>query len=151
MPPTIRAANDEALPQILHLLTAAQLPIEGVAEHRHDFLVAHHEGTISGCIGLEVYGRVGLLRSLVVHPHARGYGLGRTLVEAQLARARQRELRSLYLLTTTAEEYFPRFGFEPIPRSAVDPLLNASAEMRGACPDSAICMRLSLGDTNQLG
>ena len=50
----------------------------------------------------------------------------------------------MYLLTTTAEDYFPRFGFEVIDRSEADERLKESAEFRGACPDSAVCMRLSL-------
>jgi amino-acid N-acetyltransferase len=50
-------------------------------------------------------------------------------------------VREIYLLTTTAEHFFPRFGFARIPRADVAPTVRASEEFRGACPDSAIAMR----------
>jgi amino-acid N-acetyltransferase len=64
-------------------------------------------------------------------------------VQAVLARARALGLRELYLLTTTAAGYFPRFGFETVGREALPPVLSASEELRGACPASAIAMRLT--------
>jgi amino-acid N-acetyltransferase len=51
---------------------------------------------------------------------------------------------SSHLLTTTAERYFPRFGFEVIPRAEADPKLEASEELRGACPSTAVLMRRRL-------
>jgi len=53
-------------------------------------------------------------------------------------------MRALYLLTTTAEEYFPSFGFEKVERSSVPAELNDSAELKGACPASATVMRRGL-------
>lgn len=50
----------------------------------------------------------------------------------------------MYLLTTTAENYFPAFGFRPVDRSAVPTELMASPEFQGACPASAIVMRKEL-------
>lgn len=128
------------LPKILELLDEADLPAAGVEEHLDSFIVARDEGALVGCVGMEVYGDVGLLRSLVVRPSTRGSGVGRLLVEALFERAREKGLDSLYLLTTTADDYFSRFGFEAIAREDADPRLQASEEFRGACPDSAICM-----------
>jgi amino-acid N-acetyltransferase len=65
-------------------------------------------------------------------------------VRAALERARALGLRELYLLTTSASDYFPRFGFERIGREALPSSLQASEEMRGACPSSAAAMRLIL-------
>ena len=51
---TIESASAANLPEILALLSAADLPHEGVNEHLHNFLVARsEEGTIVGCIGME--------------------------------------------------------------------------------------------------
>ncbi|MBV9947898.1 MAG: GNAT family N-acetyltransferase, partial [Myxococcales bacterium] len=44
------------------------------------------------------------------------------------------------LLTTTADSFFPRFGFQHIAREDVPPELRASRELQGACPASAIVM-----------
>ena len=68
--------------------------------------------------------------------------VNKLLVERLLETAPARGVSVMYLLTTTAADYFPRFGFEPIPREQADSRLQASEEFRGACPDSAVCMRL---------
>ncbi len=136
---SIETAKRSELPRILELLEEADLPVAGV-DRAESFLVAREQERLVGCIGLEIYGDVGLLRSLVVRPDTRGGGLGKLLVERLLETARVRGVSVLYLLTTTADEYFPRFGFEPIPRDQADSRLQASEELRGACPDSAVCM-----------
>jgi amino-acid N-acetyltransferase len=61
-------------------------------------------------------------------------------VEHILERAEKDGIEELFLLTTTAEDYFPRFGFTRTTRSAVPPAVKASAEFRGACPDTALVM-----------
>lgn len=66
--------------------------------------------------------------------------MGKLLVERLLETARARGVSAMYLLTTTADKYFPRFGFEPIPRDQADSRLQASEEFLGACPDAAVCM-----------
>ena len=134
-----------ALPEVLALLRESSLPLAGVEEHFDSFLVARtEEGALAGCVGLERYGDVGLLRSLAVAAPARGSGLGASLVLRLFELARSNGIATLYLLTTTAEGYFPRFGFERIAREESDPKLEASAELRGACPASAVLMRRKL-------
>ena len=74
----------------------------------------------------------------------RSSGLGARLVQAQLGAALSLHATSVSLLTTTAEAYFPRFGFAVVPRLKLPAALNDSLELRGACPDGAIAMHLSL-------
>jgi amino-acid N-acetyltransferase len=69
------------------------------------------------------------------------------LVEQLLERAEKAGVDELYLLTTTAEKYFPKFGFTRTTRSAVPDSLKSSAEFRGACPDTAIVMSRPIGKT----
>jgi amino-acid N-acetyltransferase len=66
-------------------------------------------------------------------------------VRALLVHATARGFRELYLLTTTAEEFFPRFGFERIGREEVPAAVRESVEFRESCPASATVMRLRLG------
>ena len=66
------------------------------------------------------------------------------LTEAAIALARDRRLPVLYLLTTTAEAYFPRFGFERIERDEVPAGVQASVEFTSVCPASATAMRKPL-------
>jgi len=83
-----------------------------------------------------------LLRSIAVHPDYRSLGIGRQLVRQLVDRLASRGIREFYLLTTTAQEYFRKRGFKVIDRDEVHPQLLGSEEFRGACPDSAVCMRL---------
>ncbi len=141
MSAVVRAASAADYDQVVRLLVAADLPTAGLKRSLPDFLVAEEDGRVVGVAGLEVYGDAALLRSAVVEPSRRGGGLGNGLVSALLAHAGGRGVREIYLLTTTAEGYFPRFGFIRVGREAVAPTVRASEEFRGACPDSAVAMR----------
>jgi N-acetylglutamate synthase-like GNAT family acetyltransferase len=97
---------------------------------------------IEGVAGLERYPDGALLRSVAVADGAGGQGLGRALVEAVLARAAAAGTPSVWLLTTTAERWFPRFGFRVTDRAAAPPGVASSVEFREACPASAVAMVL---------
>ena len=146
MPETIaiRSASPGDAAAVRALLDAAQLPLDGIPGDLAHFLVADRDGTIVGAIGLEPYGDAALLRSAVVAANERGTGLGARLVTALLAEAHRNGARELVLLTTTAERWFPRFGFEEVAREAVPAALRVSAEFQGACPDTAVVMRLKM-------
>ena len=137
----IRDATNRDLDAVESLLSENNLPLDGVKENFSGFVVAEDEGEIAGAIGLEKFGSVALLRSAVVSPQHRGSGIGRRLVEQVLEQASDEGIEELFLLTTTAEKYFPRFGFAPTTRSAVPSAVKASAEFQGACPDTAIVMK----------
>jgi amino-acid N-acetyltransferase len=137
----IRSATSNDLGAVESLLSASNLPLDGVKENFSTFVVAEDQGAIAGAIGLEKFGPVALLRSAVVSPEYRGTGVGSRLVEKVLERAEEEGIEELFLLTTTAENYFPRFGFARAARSAVPPAMKASAEFQGACPDSAAVMK----------
>jgi amino-acid N-acetyltransferase len=141
----IRRAKNADLEAVSALLETAKLPLDGVAESFENFVVA--EGNwidIVGAAGLEVYGRFSLLRSVVVAPGWQGYGVGRALTGEILSRARARNIDEVFLLTTTAENFFPSFGFQRIERADLPPELEQSAELTGACPASATVMKLAL-------
>ena len=143
---TIRRARSSDLSAVESLLTASDLPTDGVRDNFSGFVVADDDGAIAGAIGLEKYGSVALLRSAVVAPDHRGTGVGRKLVEQLLERAEEAGVDELFLLTTTAEKYFPRFGFTRTTRATVPEAVKASAEFRGACPDTAVVMTRPLGE-----
>jgi amino-acid N-acetyltransferase len=144
----IDAATPRDLPEILALLEASKLPVAGIAQHVAATLVAREAGTIVGCAAVEIYGPAGLLRSVAVAAGRRGEGLGQRLTAAALDVARARGVRNVYLLTTTAGDFFPRFGFSPIARTQMDPALAESEELRGACPASALAMRTQLSTSS---
>ena len=141
----IRPATATDVIAVERLLSADDLPLDGVSANIADFLVADEAGKIAGAIGLERFGPAALLRSAIVSPAHRGTGLGSQLVEKLLDRARGNGVREIYLLTTTAEKYFPRFGFTTTTRSEVPDAVKQSAEFRGACPETAAVMTRRLG------
>ena len=74
--------------------------------------------------------------------NATGYELSRQVLLRSVAVVPQTP--ALYLLTTTAERYFPKFRFEPIGRTDVATTVQTSLEFSSACPSSATVMRKSL-------
>jgi amino-acid N-acetyltransferase len=85
-------------------------------------------------------------RSVAVAAPLRGKGLGERLTHAALDLARLHGIQQVYLLTETAQHFFPRFGFRPISRTDVSPALHQSIEWTSACPVTAQAMmaRLSI-------
>jgi amino-acid N-acetyltransferase len=150
--PLIRRAALPDWPGVAALLVAADLPLDGAEEHLGDFvLAADSEGNLLGCAALERYGHAGLLRSVTVAPPARGQGLGGSLVQHLLDTADAQGLDPVALLTTTAADYFPRFGFRVVPRSEVPDAVQASIEFAQACPTSAVALLRSGGSAARLG
>ena len=140
----IRPASTNDLAGIEQLLVASALPTAGVADALCGFLVAEHDGAIVGVVGVEECCEYGLLRSTAVAGEWRSRGLGRQLVERAITEAESRGVKALYLLTTSAERYFPSFGFTTITREQVPEPVRASAEFCGVCPASATVMTLCL-------
>lgn len=141
----LRTARSEDLTEVLGLLGRAQLPTAGVEESLPHFIVAEREGELIGVAGLEVYGASALLRSVAVEDSWRGSGVGRTLIDRALDQARLAGIEDVFLLTTSAERYFPRFGFSCVSRSEVGDEVRASVEFQEACPASAVVMRKHIG------
>ncbi len=141
---TLRPARQADLAAVERLLQQLSLPTAGLAEWWSRFTVAEAGGQVVGLAGLEHYTDGVLLRSVAVAPACRSSGLGRALVDSVLAEAVRQGQRDAYLLTTTAERYFPRLGFVPIGRDAVPASVQQSIEFREACPASAVVMHRAL-------
>jgi N-acetylglutamate synthase-like GNAT family acetyltransferase len=141
----IRPATGADLPAVEAALRKADLPLDGLRDQFGPrYAVAECDGAVIGVEGIEVHGRDGLLRSAAVDPAWRGKGIGDALTRDRIDWARREGLGSLYLLTTTAGEYFPRFGFAPAERESAPDAIQLSREFAVACPASALFMRLEL-------
>lgn len=136
-------AGDRA--SIAALLEASQLPVD----HLDDddvvtFFVGRVGSAVVGCVGLELYGRNGLLRSLAVDPAYRGRGLSRRLTQAVLQGAAEAGAEDVVVLTNTATELFVHLGFELVRRDMFDKCLLRSWQFQaGVCADAA-CLRRRL-------
>ena len=147
----IRPATPDDRPAIERLLLDASLPTDGIAElladHPDDFFVAEvNDATreIVGAGGVETCCDDALLRSVVVQPEWRSRGVGNELVRRIVFHAESRGVRALYLLTLTAEHYFPKFGFERIERASVPHEIAETVEFTSACPDTAVVMKKAI-------
>lgn len=130
------------------LLQAQGLPVSDITdEHLEHFFFVGSEGSPTGLVGLELYGTDALLRSLVVAENARSKGLGSTLIDHAEQYAASKSVRSIYLLTTTAEAFFKRLGYERIERSNAPPSIERTREFAGLCPASSAFMLKSLKTT----
>jgi N-acetylglutamate synthase-like GNAT family acetyltransferase len=138
----VRPAEPADLADMARLLEESDLSADGIEAHLENFLVALRGREVIGTVGVERYGPVGLFRSLAVTRSERSRRIGEALMARALADARARGVTRLLLLTTTAEAYFARHGWHRLDRASVTGDVTGSAQFRGACPASAVCMEV---------
>ncbi|MHA3964621.1 MAG: arsenic resistance N-acetyltransferase ArsN2 [Candidatus Thorarchaeota archaeon SMTZ1-45] len=132
---------------IVVLLRNTKLPPDGIEVHMENFLIIRHpEAAVGseflvGSVGLEIYGKSALLRSLAVHPDFQGKGLGTRLVNRITETAKTKGISRLFLLTDTAEDYFKKKGFVIVPRDQVPEDMKKSIEFTTLCTSSPSMMR----------
>jgi amino-acid N-acetyltransferase len=95
---------------------------------------------IIGVIGVEVYGRVGLLRSLCVDETHRSQGIARTLNAKILAYAHMKKIDRLYLFTWDAEKFVSKLGFQKIDKKRIPNSIRSTWQFRRLSPYAVACM-----------
>lgn len=141
---TVEKADAEDLDYVEALLEAYGLPHQDVRTKPECFFVACADGERVGVGGLETHGSNGLLRSVAIAEPHRGRGYGSALCEALEDYARENGVETLYLLTTTASEFFRQRGYDAISRADAPSRIRQTTEFADLCPDSAICMEREL-------
>jgi|SRR5215831_15632639 len=135
--PTLQAA--------ISLLQGAKLPTEDLTDsHVEQFFYSGPSAQPTGLVGLEIFGDVALLRSLVVTPERRGFGEGHRLLGHAEREAWAHGVRAIYLLTTTAEPFFSKFGYTRALREEAPAAIQATREFAGICPASSTFMSKQL-------
>jgi len=136
----IRSAKLNDMESIIEILSEANLPFSDINLEKQDFLIATKENKIIGIIGIEVYDGIGLLRSLAIISTYRNKGIGSELYREMIFLALSKGIKELYLLTTTAERFFSKLGFNAVSRDDVPISIRKSEEFANICPASALCM-----------
>jgi len=127
--------------QIRRLLSECELPTLYIHRHLKSFMVARAGKKIVGVVGVEVYGRTGLFRSLCVDEAYRGRGIARMLNEKLLAYARTRKIDRLYLFTLYAEKFASKLGFRKIDRKRIPKSIRSTWQFRKSHSyPSVVCM-----------
>ena len=129
----------------VRLLQNAGLPASDVTdEHLGHFFYIGSATEPGAMVGIELYGLDALLRSLVVAPGLRSTGVGTRLVEHVESHARTHGVRTIYLLTTTAEKFFQSRGYVATSRDSAPSSIRATTEFAGLCPASSAFLSKSL-------
>ena len=126
------------------LVAASGLPLDDLDQCRATQFVLRDGASIVATAALEIRGGDAILRSVAVDPTRRGERLGEQIVAHSIEQGCVAGLRALYLLTETAADFFPRFGFVREPRDAAPPAIQASAEYCSVCGSDAVAMILEL-------
>jgi len=127
--------------QVRRLLSECELPTLYIHRHLKSFMVARAGKKIVGVVGVEVYGRTGLFRSLCVDEAYRGRGIARMLNERLLAYARTRKIDRLYLFTLYAEKFASKLGFRKIDRKRIPKSIRSTWQFRKSHSyPSVVCM-----------
>lgn len=140
----MKPAALSSLDEIQPLLKASGLQIADLSAAPALFFGIHVAGELVACIGLELYDSVALLRSLAVSPAFRGRGLARELVVFAEDLAFSRGVRTLFLLTTSAEAFFTALGYRPAAREEAPAAIRATAQFSGLCPAASAFLSRAL-------
>ncbi len=139
----IRKIKQSDIATVDEILAGFDLPVNGMLE-RANFWVAEQQSEIIGVGGIELTDPIALIRSLAVKKGFQGLGVGKRLYAAIEKQAVEEGILRLYLLTTTAAEYFHRYGFETIKRDIAPIPIQQSEQFSRLCPESAVLMQKSL-------
>jgi amino-acid N-acetyltransferase len=139
MNPTSAQSSD--FERITALLIECHLPTQDITlKHLRHFFILQDRGKLIGVIGLEVRTEFGLLRSLAVKEPFRGQRLGKQLVAHAEVYAETLGVQRIYLLTTTAEQFFLSLEYTATNREQTPLSIQNTPEFSKICPTSSVCM-----------
>jgi arsenate reductase len=137
-----RPVSESVMPLLAETLAAEGLPTDDLNYAGNRFFEFRDcGGTLVGFAGLQQFDTFALLRSVVVFPRARTQANGTGIVNWLAAEAARRGANELFLLTTTAADFFEKRGFRPVDRNEAPAAIASTAEFTSLCPASAVLMR----------
>ncbi len=134
------AISEEERLQAIAILQQQKLPTSDIDEDKLLYLLMNGE-TVIGTAGLEIFDDCALLRSVSVIKEEQGKGYGKIINEGMESFAKKSGINCLYLLTTTAKDFFDKQGYCVISRDEAPVALQQTAEFASLCPSSAIVMK----------
>lgn len=127
-------------------LTKAKLPVDDLEAPGHHFWRFETVDEVPvGFGGLEVYSPDALLRSLLTLPPVRNRGVGSAIVAALEFEAGLLGCRNIWLLTTSAADFFGRLGYARCERAVVPEAIRKTEEFASLCPASADVLMKRIG------
>ncbi|HET9825794.1 MAG TPA: arsenic resistance N-acetyltransferase ArsN2 [Chitinophagaceae bacterium] len=129
--------------QVISMLKQNDLPVSDIDESKILFALLEDDG-LTGTGGLEVFDDCALLRSISVKKNYQGKGLGKFITRELERICAEKEIFILYLLTTTAKDFFIKEGYQVIDRSGAPPSIKKTSEFSTVCSSSAILMKKNI-------
>ena len=125
------------------MLKKNNLPTEDINPGTQLFVIEENDSVI-GTIAVEYNFDVALLRSLSVCEQKRNSGIGQMLVAFIENYVQKQGVQSIYLLTTTAEAFFSKKGYESVDRNVVPDFIKNTKEFSIICSASSTLMKKEL-------
>ncbi len=129
--------------KVIDLLQESNLPVSDLSEQKELFALLQNN-EVAGTGGLELFDNCALLRSVAVRKDLQGKGLGKFINRELEKISKQRGIDCIYLLTTTAKDFFSKEGYEAITRDEVPESIKSTSEFSSVCPSSATVMKKDL-------
>lgn len=137
----LQIAVGEAQRQLaIALLQQHKLPVSDIDDDKILYLLQDGEKTI-GTAGLEIFEDCALLRSVSIVKEQQGKGYGKFMNDAVEQYVKDAGINCLYLLTTTAKDFFDKQGYCVISREEAPVSIKQTAEFTSLCPSSAVVMK----------
>lgn len=147
----IRPAGRSELKEVRELLMSLELPYEGFVERLIHLFIAQNKGRVIGCVGLESFDKLGLIRVLAVHPDFQDEDVGRQLMEHILDYARLNNMREIYAFAPSLSPYLEDLGFRVIDKEEIDSRIRELPDFETLCPETASCLKLTIERITDLG
>lgn len=136
-------ASQNSFTAAIALLKKNNLPTEDLDPGKQLFVI--EEGSeVIGTIAVEYDYHDALLRSLSVSDTRRNTGIGAELVRFIENYVKAQGVETIYLLTTTAADYFARTGYEKADRNNVPQFIQNTKEYSVLCASSSTLMKKRL-------
>jgi amino-acid N-acetyltransferase len=136
-------ASQNSFTAAIRLLENCKLPASDIQPETKLFVMEEGNKVIA-TVALEHDHNDALLRSLSVETNYRNKGVGQQLVSFIEDYARQQGVQNIYLLTTTAADFFNKKGYQKIERTEAPPFIQNTSEFSSVCPSSATVMKKQL-------
>jgi amino-acid N-acetyltransferase len=133
-------ASQNSFSAAIELLKKNNLPTEDINPGTQLFVVEDGDEVIA-TVAVEYDYNDALLRSLSVSEDKRSSGIGAELVDFIEDYVSKQGVRTIYILTTTAANFFSRRGYTLIDRSNVPQFIKDTKEYSVICASSSNLMR----------
>ncbi|MBO9681788.1 MAG: GNAT family N-acetyltransferase [Flavisolibacter sp.] len=136
-------ASQNSFSAAIALLKKNNLPTEDLDPGKQLFVVEEGDNVIA-TVAVEYNYTDALLRSLSVSPEKRNSGIGAELVQFIEDYVQKQGVQTVYLLTTTAADFFSKRGYTIIDRNNVPDFIKNTSEYSVICSSSSTIMKKEL-------